>query len=82
MLDQLEKYEHKNIAKFIGAGFPTELLKKSPRLCSRLWLDLDVVPVSIVPELEGFETSSKDKNFWSAKCVDEQADSMARKCIM
>jgi len=82
VLDQLEKYEHTNIAKFIGAGFPTELLKKSPRLCSRLWLDLDVVPVSIVPELEGFETSSKDKNFWSAKCVDEQADSMARKCIM
>ncbi|KAK0110556.1 hypothetical protein ONS96_002161 [Cadophora gregata f. sp. sojae] len=82
VVTQLEKYEHTNIAKFIGAGLPAELLKKSPRLCSRLWLELDIVPVTIVPELEGFERNTKGKNFWSSKCVDEQADSMARKCIM
>ncbi|KAH7336410.1 glycosyltransferase family 4 protein [Rhexocercosporidium sp. MPI-PUGE-AT-0058] len=82
VVDQLEKYEHTNIAKFIGAGIPTELLKKSPKLCSRLWLDLDIVPVTIAPELEGHETSSKYRSFWHSKCVDEQADSMARKCIM
>ncbi|KAG4438926.1 hypothetical protein IFR05_005606 [Cadophora sp. M221] len=82
VVDQLEKYEHTNIAKFIGAGLSADLLKKSPKLCSRLWLDLDIVPVSIVPELESHETSSKDRSFWHSKCVDEQADSMARKCIM
>ncbi|EKD13983.1 trehalose synthase [Drepanopeziza brunnea f. sp. 'multigermtubi' MB_m1] len=82
VVGELERYEHVNIAKFVGAGLPTELLKKAPKLCSRLWLDLDIVPISIVPELEGYEMSSKEKSFWNSKCVDEQADSMARKCIM
>ncbi|PBP19434.1 trehalose synthase [Diplocarpon rosae] len=82
VLKELEKYEHVNIAKFVGAGLSTELLKKAPRLCSRLWLDLDIIPISIVPELEGYEKESKARSFWSSKCVDEQADSMARKCIM
>lgn len=79
---ELETYEQTNFAKFIGAGLPTELLKQLPKLCSRLWLDLDIVPISIVPEVEGHEMNSKERSFWHAKCVDEQADSMARKCIM
>lgn len=82
VIKALETYEHVNLAKFVGAGLPTELLKRAPNLCSRLWLDLDIVPISIVPELEEYERSSKDRSFWNAKCVDEQADSMARKCIM
>ena len=38
-------------------------------------MDLDIVPI-----VEEFE--SKNSTYWDAKCVDEQADSMARKCIM
>lgn len=77
VLKELEAYEHSNLAKFIGAGLPYELLKKSPKLCSRLWLELDIVPISIPLEVEG-----EEKGFWDVKWVDEQADSMARKCIM
>ena len=82
VIAELASYEHNNLAKFVGAGLPFELVKKSPKLCSRLWLDLDIVPISILPESEGHEAELKDRTFWSAKCVDEQADSMARKCIM
>jgi hypothetical protein len=82
VLGELETYEHQNLAKFIGAGIPHSLMKKSPKLCSRLWLELDIVPISIMPELEGLETETKDRIYWDVKCVDEQADSMARKCIM
>ncbi len=82
VIAELESYEHNNLSKFIGAGLPFELIKKSPKLCSRLWLELDIVPISILPESDGYEAESKDQNFWTAKCVDEQADSMARKCIM
>lgn len=71
-----------SIAKFVGAGLPTELLENAPKLCSRLWLDLDIVPISIVPEIEEYERRWKKRSFWNSKCVDEQADSMARKCIM
>ena len=71
------QYERDNFAKFIGAGLPTTLKYMSPTLCSRLWLDLDIVPVVMRPDDE-----TKEKNFWDVKRVDEQADSMARKCIM
>jgi alpha,alpha-trehalose phosphorylase (configuration-retaining) len=74
---EIEKYEHKNFAKFIGAGLPTTLQKMSPSLCSRLWLDLDAIPIVLKPDRE-----QQGSKFWDVKQVDEQADSMARKCIM
>jgi hypothetical protein len=76
VLEEVEKYEHENFAKFIGAGLSTTLRYMSPSLCSRLWLDLDIVPVVFHPDEEG------GPSFWDVKCVDEQADSMARKCTM
>lgn len=81
IIKELEEYEHKNLCKFIGAGLPYELMERSPTLYSRLWLELDIVPISFITQLERRETAN-DRIHWDAKCVDEQADSMARKCIM
>lgn len=78
VIGEVEKYEHENFSKFIGAGLPTTLKYMSPTLCSRLWLELDIVPVVMRPDDE----TSKANSFWDVKRVDEQADSMARKCIM
>lgn len=80
VMKELEEYEHKNLCKFIGAGLPFDLVERSPTLCPRLWLELDVVPISVMPQLE--RHTAKGRHQWDAKCVDEQADSMARKCIM
>ncbi|OHE94978.1 glycosyl transferase group 1 [Colletotrichum orchidophilum] len=77
VINTLEDYEHANFSKFIGAGLPMTLKYMSQTLCSRLWLDLDIVPVVLRPDDE-----HKEKSFWDIKRVDEQADSMARKCIM
>jgi hypothetical protein len=77
IISEVEKYEHENFAKFIGAGLATTLKYMSPNLCSRLWLELDIVPIVMRPDDE-----HKEKTFWDVKRVDEQADSMARKCIM
>lgn len=77
VLEEIEKYEHENFSKFIGAGLPTTLKYMSPSLCSRLWLELDIIPIVMRPDEEQKETS-----FWDVKRVDEQADSMARKCIL
>lgn len=71
------KYEQDNLVKFIGAGLPPALRLISPTLCSRLWLELDIVPLVLRPDGEG-----KESTFWDVRSVDEQADSMARKCIM
>ncbi|CAM1509420.1 Fc.00g031590.m01.CDS01 [Cosmosporella sp. VM-42] len=77
IISEVEAYEQDNFVKFIGAGLPTTLKYMSPNLCSRLWLELDIVPVVMRPDDE-----QKEKNFWDVKRVDEQADSMARKCIL
>lgn len=77
IISEVEKYEHEHFVKFIGAGLPTTLKYMSQTLCSRLWLELDIVPIVMRPDDE-----NKEKTFWDVKRVDEQADSMARKCIM
>lgn len=77
VLEEVEKYEQENFAKFVGAGLPTTLRYMSPSLCSRLWLDLDIIPIVLRPDGE-----EREKSFWDVKRVDEQADSMARKCVM
>lgn len=78
ILKEVEAYEHENFVKFIGAGLPTSLKYMSPTLCSRLWLELDIIPVVLRPDSE----ANKEKSFWDVKRVDEQADSMVRKCIL
>jgi alpha,alpha-trehalose phosphorylase (configuration-retaining) len=49
-----------------------------------LWLDLDIVPIVVLAEREdeGEENRKGEKHFWNVKRVDEQADSMVRKCVM
>lgn len=77
VISAIQDYEHENFAKFIGAGLPTTVKYMSPSLCSRLWLEIDIVPIVVRPDEE-----HKERSFWDIKRVDEQADSMARKCIM
>ena len=76
VIEAVQLYEHNNLSKFIGAGISTTLTYISPSLCSRLWLELDIIP--IVMDLD----DDHKKSFWNVKQVDEQADSIARKCIM
>ncbi|KAI0376251.1 glycosyltransferase family 4 protein [Hypomontagnella monticulosa] len=75
VISQVQKYERENFVKFVGAGLPLNLKDLSPTLNSRLWLDIDIVPID-------FDVDSSESSFWDDKNVDEQADSMARKCVM
>ncbi|RYP08384.1 hypothetical protein DL764_001953 [Monosporascus ibericus] len=76
VVQKVEDYEHRNLVKFIGAGLASHITKMSPTLCSRLWLDADIVPIVLSPK--GKDLSS----LWEEKELDEQADSMARKCVI
>uniref|UniRef100_A0A0D2XSR2 Uncharacterized protein n=1 Tax=Fusarium oxysporum (strain Fo5176) TaxID=660025 RepID=A0A0D2XSR2_FUSOF len=84
VLKEVEDYAHNNFAKFIGAGLPATLRSVSKTLCSRLWLDLDIVPIVVLAEKEDEDEEGRKggRDFWNLKCVDEQADSMVRKCVM
>lgn len=83
VVEELKAYERGYLAKFIGVGFPFGLGEQSPALSSRLWLELDIVPILIPVNLEYTrEFEVRVSTYWNNKSVDEQADSMARKCIM
>ena len=82
VVSRLEKFRHEHLCKILGAGLSVELHAHSPRLASRLWQDLDIVPMvfrvgmDLSPEVA---TSVQNGHGWS---IDEQADSVAKKCIM
>jgi glycosyltransferase involved in cell wall biosynthesis len=56
IIELLRKFSNEHLCKFLGAGITLSLLKESPNLCTRLWLDLDIVP--IVFNIKGFQTDS------------------------
>jgi hypothetical protein len=75
----LSDYRQKHVCKLLGVGITTDLHKKSPSLCSRLWAELDVIPIIVQSnELPLLWTIKTEK--WEAN-VDELADSAARKCV-
>ncbi|MCJ1410212.1 hypothetical protein MMC19_004297 [Ptychographa xylographoides] len=77
LIETLLKYQTEHLCKFLGVGVTESLYQNlSPQLPSKLWAELDVVPMvfkigTSYPGLGSLEQT-----------VDEQADSMARKCIM
>ena len=82
IISKLSKYQHEHLCKILGAGVPQKVTSMSPTLCSRLWAELDVLPVSPHDySIEGLK-AEHDQISWDNRSVEEQADSMARKCIM
>ncbi|KAI5124495.1 hypothetical protein M0805_003022 [Coniferiporia weirii] len=45
VINALRKFSTEHLCKFLGAGVTLSLLKEAPNLCTRLWLEMDIVPV-------------------------------------
>ncbi|KAJ6630631.1 trehalose phosphorylase [Mycena sp. CBHHK59/15] len=56
VLQTIRKFCQEHLCKFLGAGVTLALLKEAPNLATRLWLDLDIVP--IVFNIKQFLTDS------------------------
>ncbi|KAJ2917257.1 hypothetical protein MD484_g3193, partial [Candolleomyces efflorescens] len=56
ILQALRKFSIDHLCKFLGAGVTVSLLKETPNICTRLWLDMDIVP--IVFNIKPFHTDS------------------------
>jgi len=83
IVSSVQSYERSHHVKFIGAGVPDRVADElSPTLCSRLWLETDVVPIVQTVNHERSRAGGGDRCSWDAKPLDEQADSMARRCVM
>ncbi|GAB1211645.1 hypothetical protein ATERTT37_000769 [Aspergillus terreus] len=86
VIGSLRNYSDCQMEKFIGLAMPKKVADECPTLCSRLWAELDVIPLVLD---EGNRKSSDDKfifglpesKSWWHKSLDEQAESMGRKCV-
>lgn len=85
IISQLQNYSAKYKEKLIGAGLPESFVLRCPGLCSQLWLQLDIVPLVLRHEARARTVHDRGElatfSGWERKPLDEQADSMARKCI-
>ncbi|KAJ5558862.1 heat shock trehalose synthase [Penicillium sp. DV-2018c] len=82
---ELERYSKTYLNKITGVAFPKEVHDRIPNLCSRLWMELDCIPLAL-DQYQRARQRTDHGNFatfrgWTEKSLDEQADSMARKCI-
>ncbi|GMF68829.1 unnamed protein product [Aspergillus oryzae] len=86
VIDQLQEWSDAHMEKFIGLAMPERIAKQYPSLCSRLWAELDIIPL-VLPEGSRREGDDKftfgipDSTTWKIRGIDEQAESMGRKCV-
>lgn len=78
LIEKIKSYQEEHPYKFVGAGLTKQAVELSPQLPSRLWLELDIVPVVL---RESTEHPHADRNRNGALSIDEIADKMARKCV-
>lgn len=80
ILAKARDYQEKHNQKFVGLAMPTELYERCPELCSRLWAELDIIPIVLHSSEEKVSLGLYEENL-SYRSLDEHAESIARKCI-
>jgi hypothetical protein len=81
VLYKLRDFSETHMEKFIGVAMPHHVAVQCYSLCSRLWAELDIVPLALPEESRDAEKSGNNDTRWSMRTLDEQAESMGRKCV-
>lgn len=80
LISRLKEYQQDHHYKYVGAGINQRTVKYCPQLPSRLWQELDIVPLVLEdkPHPDAFRAKRGHIHIY----VDEEADSMARKALL
>lgn len=63
ILDAVKYFQLSNNYKYHGAGLSEEVVRLSPQLPARLWMDLDIVPITTTcVEQDAWSTSSSGRS--------------------
>lgn len=82
IISRLKKYSDEHSEKVLGVALSRSLHKRIPALCPQLWAELDIIPIVLVEEPDANATAeAMTKLHFQQKPIDEQAESLARKCI-
>lgn len=80
VLEKVRDYQEEHSQKFVGLAMSNDLCEQSPDLCSRLWAELDIIPIVLHSSEEKVSWGLYEENL-AHKSLDEHAESIARKCI-
>jgi len=88
IISELKNYSEEHMEKIVGVSMARHLADHCPRLCSRLWGELDIVPLvmshsALIDRLSVGQNSNEQDSGGGGwvKTIDEQAESMARKGV-
>ncbi|KAF2203443.1 glycosyltransferase family 4 protein [Delitschia confertaspora ATCC 74209] len=81
LIEGIREYRKAHLYKFLGVGLTKQTVEMCPQLPARLWWELDVVPLVFETGFEYPYLPTKSRHHRGIM-VDEEADSMARKCLM
>ncbi|KAJ5135712.1 uncharacterized protein N7515_004990 [Penicillium bovifimosum] len=81
IINELKNYSDVHLEKILGVALPRTLHGRMPSLSQRLWAELDILPI-LLDEESSIESSADNETCVHLidKGIDEQADSLARKC--
>ncbi|KAJ5368974.1 uncharacterized protein N7496_008734 [Penicillium cataractarum] len=81
-MDELRNYIETHSEKILGVAFARTLHSHVPGLCSQLWAELDILPI-LLEEESDIDASPENvtRVHFDRKPLDEQAESLSRKCI-
>ena len=79
IISKIKHYRDEHFYKFVGAGLTTMAAKTCPQLPTRLWLELDIVPLVLEPNSGRHNTGTPDAPKYMV--VDEEADAVVRKAL-
>jgi hypothetical protein len=78
----LKKYSDVHSEKILGAALSRSLHQRMPALCRQLWAELDIIPIILDEEPDINATAeTMTRIHFERKPIDEQAESLSRKCI-
>jgi hypothetical protein len=63
VIQTFRQFSSDHMCKFVGAGVTIALLKEAPNLCTRLWLELDIVPITF--NIRAYQTDENRPNLKS-----------------
>lgn len=78
---KLREFSERHMEKFLGVAMPHRVSVKCPSLCPRLWAELDIVPLALPEQSWEHGKGSPSYPRWLMRSLDEQAESMGRKCV-
>lgn len=79
IISKIKHYRENHCFKFVGAGLTTDTVKLCPQLPTRLWLELDIVPL-VLPHATGRHNVGCIEEPRHLT-IDEQADAVVRKAL-